>query len=220
VARLLVTKETVLTEGVVSLITGFKKSICWWRSMRIDRSVVAGGSLKGSAEAHRFPLLGLVKAARFFHVSSRLAPPVQSVLRHFLPIGRVASSNVSRSKGCRASGFADSVASKQLLFSRASVLMDFAQSAVFRVVRSFSSIAGTCQSTSNALALSSACGPPHRSALLSMLALDTPNYQNNSPRSLVPQRLTDCSMRKTRQDEKERNVDQRVAVGRMPDCDR
>ncbi len=53
----------------------------------------------------------------------------------------------------------------------------------------------------------------------SWFAPATPNEQINPLRSPVQFRQPDRCTRKTNQDEK-RNVDQRVAIGRMPDCDR
>lgn len=201
---------------------GAEKSIRWWRSMRLSRNVEAGGTCRWRLEAKRVRLLPLASTIRFVRAISRTASAssTQSVLRHFLRTGRVATSNVFRSKVCRADQSASPVASFSLLSSRASVLKDIARRTVCRLTRSFSSIVDGCESTGNTLAFASACEHVDRGFQSPMLVSHTPNYQINSPRSLDLHWLPDRSMRKTIQDEKERNVDQRFASGRMPHCDR
>ena len=197
-----------------------EKSVRWLQSMCLDRNADASGSSGGEVEAKRFHSMAFTNTIRFVRALSRPALSAQSVLRQVLPIGRVAMSNVSRSQECRASHTTDLVASLRLLFSRASVLRDFSLNAVFRVTGSLGSIVDDCQSTGKTLALLSAHGHGYRDVSSSMLASEKPNYQNNYLRSSVPRWLSDRSKKKIIQDEKERNVDQRVAIGRMPNCDR
>lgn len=198
---------------------GAEKSIRWWRSMRLNRNVVASVACQWRLEAKRFRLLPLASTIRFVRAISRPAASTQSVLRHFLPTGRVATSNVFCSKVCRTDRRASPVASLSLLSSRASVLKGFARRTVFRLMRSFSAIVDGRESTGRTLAFASAYGRVDRGFQSPVLTSNMPDYQNNSLRSLVLQWLPDRSMRKPIQDEKERNVDQRFAIGRMPNCD-
>ena len=207
-------------DDVVSLIPRIKKSSFRLFGLRLVRSEVVAGALSWQIKGSRFRFPASTSTFRFNRVSSQLAARKQLLDSHFCSIGQVATSNVSRSKFCCANHSTDPVTGLSLFRSRSSIRQDSVRPPTYLAMRSNDSSRGTGEPTANhPLALSSARSDADRALYGSPIAVSVPNYQNNSPRSIVPKRVPDRSMRKPTQDEK-RNVDQCIAIGRMPDCDR
>jgi hypothetical protein len=178
------------------------------------------GALRWQVDANRFRGSGFVVSV-FDRVSSPWVSPKQSVDSHVGLIGQVASGNLLRGSVSRKQRKTDQVTGSRLLFSLSSIRPDSGRQLSPCPKRPIDrSFVNDRRPADKPLTFSSDHGRANQSHAGLMLAPAMPNYQdNNSPRSVVPWWQLDRSMRKITQDEK-RNVDQRVAVGRMPDCDR
>ncbi len=158
---------------------------------------------------------------RFNRPSLFTASPKQSVVTRFCSIGCVALSNGLRRECRHAFQNADLVTGLSLLSPRSSIQRDHVRPSVRCEAGSFApSITGSRFTTDKPLALSSTRSTATRANdVCPMLALGVSKIQNKSLRSDVVPRHPDRSMKKITHDEK-RNVDQRLAIRRMPDCDR
>lgn len=139
---------------------------------------------------------------------------------HDRSIGPVATSNHRPGKSCRLDENADLVTGLSMPFSRSAIQLDADGLTAVRMIRNFESSDARGRLRANEpLTFSSTRGDVGRVLEDLPAATSVSIYQNNSLRWLARYQAHDCSMRKTVKDEK-RNVNQRVAVGRMPDCDR
>lgn len=193
----------------------YRSSVSHW-----NRDADATGMLGARDGANIFCLNLATSVIRFSRPSLPAVSPKQSVDTHFNLIGCVAFSNGLRRECYHAFQNADLVTGLSLLNPRSSIQRDHVRPSVRCETRSFDpSITGSNLTAGKPLTLSSTRNSATRAKIRPMLALGMSSSQNNSLRSAVFPRHPDRSLRKTTQDEK-RNVDQRLAIGRMPDCDR